>query len=70
MSAQIVIEFKNLVESCGSLGDGKVVSLTTQSPIQTARAFSASNASGEAVMRTQSHIKQYAKSIAKVMCKA
>lgn len=70
MVAPIVIEFQNLVESCGSLGDGKVVSLTTNSSTSTPRAFAAPNASGVAVMRTQSHIKQYAKSIAKVMCKA
>lgn len=65
MGAPIVIEFKNLVESCGSLNDGNVVSVKTA---EHPRAFSASNARCEAVMRTQTQISNHAKSIAKLMC--
>lgn len=66
MSAQIVIEFKNLVETCGSIGNGSVVAFNAKSAT---RSFVASNAAGEAVLRTQSQIKHHAKSIASLMCK-
>lgn len=66
MGAPIVIEFKNLVESCGSVADGNVVSLMANN---TPRAFVAPNASGVSVMRTQSQINEYAKDIAALMCK-
>ncbi len=54
MSTPSVIEFKNLVAKV----DGTVVSLNTQN--DQARAFSASNAHCEAVMRKQIEIDQHA----------
>lgn len=67
MSQHTVIEFTNLVESCGSLGDGNIVSIQTT---KTSRPFTASNASGEAVMRTRSQINAHASKLAKLMCTA
>ena len=67
MNQHTVIEFSNLVESCGSLGDGNVVSIQAAKP---SRPFTASNASGEAVMRTRSQINSHASKLAKLMCTA
>jgi len=67
MSQDTVIEFTNLVESCGSLGDGNVVSVQTA---KTPRPFTASNASSEAVMRTRSQVNAHASRLAKLMCTA
>lgn len=61
------ITFKNLIESCQSLSNGNIVSVTpTNQSIP--RAFSATNARGEAVIRTRSQVRSGAVSIARLMC--
>lgn len=61
----LVIEFKNLVESCGGLSDGNTVSVKPENP----RPFVASNASGQAVMRSRDQVQKHAKAIAQLMLK-
>lgn len=60
------ITFINLIESCQSLSNGNVVSYTPTT--QSSRAFSASNARGEAVFRTRTQVRNGAISIARLMC--